>query len=135
METYIVWAGRLVLSVIFIWAAAGKIVDPQAFARALWNYRLLPEAFVPMVAVALPLFEALAALAILAPPFQKGASMALAGLLAVFTFGLASALIRGLDVDCGCFGEGSSHVSPILLVRNVGLMALAVWSYLRAPFP
>jgi uncharacterized membrane protein YphA (DoxX/SURF4 family) len=135
LETYGVWAARLLLSGLFLWAASGKIIDPQAFARALWNYRLLPEPLVPAVAAGLPLLEALAALALLAPPLQKGASLVLAGLLVVFSFGLASALLRGLDVDCGCFGEGSSHVSPLLLVRNVLLLSLAVWSYLRAPMP
>jgi putative oxidoreductase len=94
---------------------------------------MLPESLVPLLAVGLPVLEALAALAILTPPLQKGGSLILVGMLAVFIVALSSALTRGLDVDCGCFGEGSSAVSPLLIVRNVALAAIAVWSFLRAP--
>jgi uncharacterized membrane protein YphA (DoxX/SURF4 family) len=131
-EPYILWLGRIVLAVLFLWAAWGKISDPQGFARALWNYRMIPEPVIPILAIGMPIFEALAAIAILLPPIQKGGSLVLLGLLGVFIVALGSALARGLDVDCGCFGEGSSTVSPLLIVRNVALGAVALWSFLRS---
>lgn len=133
IEAVLLWIGRIALAGVFLWAAAGKIADPQGFARAIWNYRLLPEPLVPLMAVGLPVLEALAALALLTPPLQRGGSLVLLVMLSVFTVALASALARGLDVDCGCFGEGSSAVSPLLIARNVALAAIAVWSFLRAP--
>lgn len=131
-EPYILWLGRIVLAVLFLWAAWGKISDPQGFARALWNYRMIPDPVIPILAIGMPIFEALAAIAILLPPLQKGGSIVLLGLLGVFIVALGSALARGLDVDCGCFGEGSSTVSPLLIVRNVALGAVALWSFLRS---
>jgi uncharacterized membrane protein YphA (DoxX/SURF4 family) len=131
-EPYILWLGRIVLAVLFLWAAWGKISDPQGFARALWNYRMIPDPVIPILAVGMPIFEALAAIAILLPPLQKGGSLVLLGLLGVFIVALGSALARGLDVDCGCFGEDSSTVSPLLIVRNVALGAVALWSFLRS---
>lgn len=129
---YILWLGRIVLAVIFLWAAWGKISDPQGFARAMWNYRMLPESVVPYLAIGMPLLEAVAAVAILLPPLSKGGSLAILGLLVVFIVGLTSAWARGLDVDCGCFGEGSSTVGPLLILRNLGLSAVAVWSFLKS---
>jgi uncharacterized membrane protein YphA (DoxX/SURF4 family) len=131
-ESYILWLGRIVLAVLFLLAAWGKISDPQAFARALWNYRMIPDSVIPVLAIGMPIFEALAAIAILLPPLQKGGSLVLLGLLGVFIVALGSALARGLDVDCGCFGEGSSTVSPWLIVRNIALGAVALWSFLRS---
>jgi uncharacterized membrane protein YphA (DoxX/SURF4 family) len=125
--------GRLVLAGVFVWAAAGKITDPQGFARAIWNYRILPEAVVPVLAVGLPVLEIVAAAALLIPPLQKGGALILLGMLAVFIVALGSAMARGLDVDCGCFGEGSSTVGPMLIARNVALAAVAVWSFLKSP--
>jgi uncharacterized membrane protein YphA (DoxX/SURF4 family) len=126
------WAARVVLAAVFLWAASGKLADPQAFARSLWNYHLVPESLLPLVAVLLPVVEALAAVALFVPPLQRGSSLLLLSLLVLFTAALVSAMARGLDIDCGCFGEGSSTVGPWLLVRNAALALLALWSYLRA---
>ncbi|MBU1700144.1 MAG: DoxX family membrane protein [Candidatus Eisenbacteria bacterium] len=132
MHRFFVWIGRLLLAGIFILAAVGKLADPQAFAKALYNYRMLPEPLIPFLAIGLPVLEAIASIALFIKPLQKGASLIFLGLLIVFIIAIASAWARGLDVDCGCFGEGSSHVGPLLILRNIGLSILAIWSYLRS---
>jgi hypothetical protein len=50
----------------------------------------------------------------------------------IFIAGVVSVAVRGLSIDCGCFG-GGGEVAPdqtaygIELVRGAGLLLLAVW--------
>jgi hypothetical protein len=42
----------------------------------------------------------------------------------VFTFALASATVRGLGIDCGCFGKAFAATGTVFpLVRNLLLLA------------
>jgi hypothetical protein len=50
----------------------------------------------------------------------------------VFTAAVTSAVVRGINISCGCFGAGSSPVTlatvardVILLAASLGLLALA----------
>ena len=75
--------------------------------------------------------EITAALAILANIWTRAAAWVLAALLAVFTAGLSSALARGIDLACGCFG-GSAPATWWTVLRDVVLLALAVLVALTA---
>ena len=37
------FAGRLIVGIVFIYAAYGKIVEPQQFAKEIANYNLMFE--------------------------------------------------------------------------------------------
>ena len=45
---------RLALAFVFFWACQDKLANPKAFADIIAAYRVLPDALVPMAAVALP---------------------------------------------------------------------------------
>ena len=49
--------------------------------------------------------ELIAGLALAASFLHRGAIRILLGLTALFIFVNAQAMIRGIDPDCGCFGE------------------------------
>jgi putative oxidoreductase len=99
------WILRLALAGIYVAAALGKLADPLEFARSVHNYRLLPESWVLPVALILPAWEMLAALALLLGPAFRGAALSLLGFSLLFAFGVASAVVRGIDLECGCFGH------------------------------
>ena len=117
------WLARLVLAGVFLTAAAPKLHDPAAFAAAIANYQAFPDATVNLIATVVPALELLGALALLTP-WRRGGALLLASLLLGFTVLLAVSLARGLDLSCGCFGTSSEPVSPLHLLRNVGLLAL-----------
>jgi len=122
---------RVGLGALFVWAGLLKLADPTQFAIEIGNYRL-GEAWAPWLAVMLPYVEvALGAGVILLPlAWRRGAALALAGLLAVFTVAIAQAVGRGINVDCGCFGGRSGPVTPLTVARDVALLAAAcaiVW--------
>jgi len=121
------WLARLILAGVFLVAAAPKLLDPAAFAASIANFRVFPDSVVNAIATVVPALELCGALALLTP-WRRGGALLLAGLLLAFTALLALSLARGLDLDCGCFGTTSraDPVSPLHLVRNAGLLALAV---------
>jgi putative oxidoreductase len=125
------WPPRLaawLLAAMWLWAGWLKWQDPNAFAIAIDNYRLLPPTLISVVALALPTFELVLGVALLAGPLQRGAALLTAGLLLMFTAGMAQAKLRGIDLDCGCFGSATTaKVEWTSLLRNVVLASVAIY--------
>jgi uncharacterized membrane protein YphA (DoxX/SURF4 family) len=124
-------AGRLVLGGVFVVAGALKIPDPAAAVRAVRAYQLLPEPLVSPVAFGLPVVEIAVGLALLLGVFVRTAALAAAVLLAVFLVGVGSAWARGLQIDCGCFGNGGQVSAgetayPLEVFRDAGLLVIAL---------
>ncbi len=93
---------RVALAALFIYGGVVKLFDPKAFAATISAYDLVPEAFLPVVAVGLPLIETIAGAALI---FDRPWGLHLiTGLLAMFVFILGYGILGDLNVDCGCFG-------------------------------
>ena len=102
------WIGRLAyiaLGATFVWAGVAKLIDPSRFLSSILTY----EVFGYTLAVAASLFVPYLELCVgfsLASGFLRGGARWLAGALTlVFLLLLIQAAVRGLDVDCGCFGS------------------------------
>lgn len=99
-------AARVVGAGVFAYAGIAKIGDPAAGVRAVRAYRILPEALVHPVAYGLPAFEIVLAALLLLGVATRFVGAVAVSLLVVFIGGVASAGLRGLRIDCGCFGGG-----------------------------
>ncbi len=125
---------RIALGLIFIYSSWSKISDPPGFAEMIWNYRILPGYLVNPVAIALPWLEMLAGLALLSGFIRKGAALLVAGMLIIFITALATDLVRGIAVDCGCFSVTAQAKTSaelfadmkIDLLRDIGLLGMAI---------
>lgn len=123
------WLIRIGLAALFLWTGAQKLLEPGAFAASIANYRVLPELLVGAVAIGLPVLEVVVGLALLVPLYARGAAVIVAALLVVFAAAMAQSKLRGIDLDCGCFGaEQQSQVSWLKVTVNLGLAMLAVWT-------
>ncbi len=125
---------RLVLGGLFVFAGTAKIYDPATFAIELERYQLLPWKICAAAADYLPWVEFLAGLCLFLKSFERGAVLLITLLLGVFTLALASALVRGLNIDCGCFGHTFASTGTILpILRNLVLLLLAgiLWTKYR----
>jgi putative oxidoreductase len=125
---------RCLVGGAFIYAGALKVRDPDSFAAAIATFQLLPLASISLVSLALPIFEILVG-SLLITGWQVRAGALAAFLLGtVFAIGLGQALIRGLDVNCGCFGPEpeSKWQTPLALVRDFLLMGAAAVIYRSA---
>ncbi|MBW8765375.1 MAG: DoxX family membrane protein [Geodermatophilales bacterium] len=135
------WLGtvaRLLVGGVFVVAGALKLPDPAAAVRAVRAYRLLPEALVAPVAFGLPAVEIAVGLALLAGVFVRTAAIASAVLLAVFIAAVGSAWARGLQIDCGCFGNGGQVAAgqtayPAEILRDIALLLAALSGPPRRP--
>ena len=128
---------RLLLAGVFLYAGFLKGSDPVAFAGQVAAYQILPYAFNYLVAATLPFIELLCGVLLLINQRVRPALLVLFGLNTVFMIALVSLLLRGLDIDCGCFqpaGEEGAGTSPqMALLRDVGLMlAIVVTWVLRS---
>jgi hypothetical protein len=137
----IFWALRVALAGLYLFAAIPKIIDPWSFARAIHNFRLLPAAAIPALAVWLPVFEAAAAVAVVTGILYRGGLIAISGLSAAFALGILSAIFRGLDIDCGCFGTAAgsradlSHLALNVVTLACGVILLVAHGRRRRRLP
>jgi putative oxidoreductase len=125
---------RLFLGGLFVFAGASKIYDPGTFATELERYQLFPWKVGAAAANYLPWLEFLAGFCLFLKWFERGALLLITLLLSVFTFALASALVRGLSIDCGCFGHAFMSTGTIVpILRNLVLFLFAgiLWTKYR----
>jgi uncharacterized membrane protein YphA (DoxX/SURF4 family) len=126
---WIFHACRLLLGLVFVYASYDKILHPQAFARAVFNYQLVPDSAVNLIALILPWFELLLGLCLLFGVLLPGATVAGTGLLVVFLGALVFNQIRGLDVHCGCFSTEAREgpTGPGTVLRDIGFFAVSLY--------
>jgi uncharacterized membrane protein YphA (DoxX/SURF4 family) len=108
VNEYFVLVLRIVLGLAFITASIEKIADPTAFANSIGNYKLISPSVALIAASFLPWIELLSGLALLFGLFTRGSSFLIFIMLVVFTGGVISAVLRGLDISCGCFTQDPS---------------------------
>ncbi len=107
-NSYFIFSLRIMLGAIFIYAAYEKISSPSEFAQVIRNYRIIPDSLSNLIAVVLPWLEFYCGLFLIVGIFIRGSSLLLSGILFVFLLALISAQVRGLNIDCGCFGAGET---------------------------
>ena len=117
---------RIILGGIFIYAAAGKILYPADFSEAITNYQLVPVKAANFIAIILPWVELVAGLLLLNGFRTQSGNLIIFLCLCIFSFGAFSALIRGLDINCGCFTEASRKVGLIFLVEEAALFFMCI---------
>jgi protein-disulfide isomerase/uncharacterized membrane protein YphA (DoxX/SURF4 family) len=131
-------AARVLLGVVWVWAAVAKMGDPAASVRAVRAYELLPEWLAKGVGYGLPFLEIGLAVLLIAGLATRLAAVLSSTLLVVFLVGIVSAAARGLQIECGCFGGGgqlgagqsTAYTGEIL--RDAGLLVVSlflIWAY------
>lgn len=130
----VILALRIAMGALFIYAGVPKMGNPQAFADSIATFQLLPPQFINLVALALPPFEIIVGLMLLLGWKLRPAAFSVLFLSVVFALAILQALVRGLQVDCGCFGSGEPSILKtwISLGRDLLLMGAATLVYLAS---
>jgi len=121
---YLLLALRLLLGGVFTYAAFLKLREPWlVFAMQIDAYQLLPQWAVLFVARTLPWCEVVLGLALISGlGLRYGA--AVATLLMGLFFGIMTfTFLKGLQIDCGCFGPGEK-IGPMTLTRDGALLLM-----------
>lgn len=132
---YFAIAVRMVLGAVFMYASFDKIAHPEAFANIIDNYRLLPFQLVNPLAIFLPWLEFITGLLLVVGKWVKGSLVIYSALLVVFIIALAQALIRGLDISCGCFSVQSSTTTEIWIriIEDIILLTFSILLFRFTP--
>ena len=118
---------KFVLGLVFIIAGIQKIIDPNAFADSIANYRVFPIFTINFFAITVPWVELVSGILLIFNKHVKENSLLLGSLLLIFIVLVFSALIRGLDFECGCFGTNdATRVGWMKIFENIGLLFIAV---------
>lgn len=118
-------AARMAVAAVYLYAGAVKVADPAGFAEAIARYQLTPDWFNGLASRWLPWLEILAGLSLASGTLTRGGAGILAGLSALFAAAVASAVVRGLDVSCGC-GLGENEVGWLHVVGNVVALGICL---------
>lgn len=94
---------RWLVAIIFIFAGITKALNPETFARDIDNYRMLPYLLATIMAIILPWLEILCGIFLITRKWEKGAAVTLFVLTSMFLIAMSTAIVRGLDITCGCF--------------------------------
>jgi uncharacterized membrane protein YphA (DoxX/SURF4 family) len=138
------WLGlvaRLIVGGVWIVAGWLKLPDPAESVRAVRAYQILPEAVVPSVGYALPVVEIAVGLLLVVGLGTRVVAAASTVMQVAFIIGISAAWVRGIQIECGCFGGGGTTATdatakyPWDIARDVGLaltsMAIALWPRTR----
>ncbi|EDY83575.1 DoxX subfamily, putative [Verrucomicrobiia bacterium DG1235] len=101
------WVLYAVVGAFFAIAATVKIVDPEAFLSSLLTYQVFPQGLATVLALFAPVLELLVAICLITGILRKGATLLTVAMLALFIALVAQGMVRGLEMDCGCFGSNS----------------------------
>jgi len=125
---YFIFGLRLVLGGVFIYASVYKIADPAAFAKSIYNYRMMPEATINLMAIVMPWLELVCGVLIIVGPLMRGSALLMGLMLLVFVVAIGTALARGLDISCGCFkvGDAAGRLVGLKTLIEDALMLAAV---------
>lgn len=125
---------RCLIGGVLIYAGVIKFQDPQSFADSIATFQILPKQMISLLALSLPPFEVIVGVLLLVGRCQRTSALLAFLLTVVFALALGQALVRGLKIDCGCFGAGEPSVWKIWASfwRDILLMAGAWVIYRRA---
>lgn len=95
---------RVIIGSIFLLAGLAKVSDPVRFMFTLREFSLFPDVIVLFLALYLPWLEFVLGLFLILGLLYRASSLLLACLNAAFMLAILSVILRGMEVDCGCFG-------------------------------
>jgi uncharacterized membrane protein YphA (DoxX/SURF4 family) len=128
MNRWLLLGGRLILAGIFLYAGYEKIREPWLqFAVSIEGFKIVPDSLLEPMSKTLPWLEVIAGVGLLVDMLAPWAALATTLMLVVFNTAGTWAYAKGLKVDCGCFGAGSSDgIDAKWFAEHLGMLLLGV---------
>jgi uncharacterized membrane protein YphA (DoxX/SURF4 family) len=125
---------RILLGALLLIAGGLKVGHPAELAASIAGFRLLPAAIVGPLALALPYVELLLGFYLVAGLFTRAAAMIAAAQFVLYSGAIASAVVRHISANCGCFGPNDVSAPDWPHVGlDIALAAASVFVAWRAP--
>ncbi len=110
---------RLILAFIFIFAGIEKIKSPHNFAISIDAYWMIN-----FIVIFIPWLELFVGFGIIFGYKLKANLYLYIFMMINFTVLILIAMVKGLDIECGCFGEHSTKVGFQKLMENLFIILL-----------
>ena len=139
VQPWLTLACRVGLAAVLVFAAVSKF-PPALSVQAVEAYDLFPVEIAMLIGYTLPLFELALAVLLLAGLATRYVGAVSAILMVLFIAGIVSAMARGLNIDCGCFG-GGGQVDPgettygLSIARDIAFAAMGAFIAARPRSP
>ena len=122
---------RLVVGITFISASFYKIIEPGDFAKSIWYYHMVPGSIINIMAIILPWLELICGICLIVGFYYRSSVIWINIMMVVFIIALTTAVVRGLDIDCGCFkaakSAGGSALKPLILDFGLIILTIQLW--------
>ncbi|MCF8435394.1 MAG: hypothetical protein K9G57_00995 [Ignavibacteriales bacterium] len=115
---------------LFVFSGYQKIIDPVAFSDSVANFRILPTFLVNIFAIILSWLEFLLGIFLLMNINRKENLFLILILMLGFTLAIITAILRGLNINCGCFGETSTAADSLKILENLFIIMAVFITYL-----
>jgi uncharacterized membrane protein YphA (DoxX/SURF4 family) len=121
LKNMLVLICRIFLGFLFIYASLEKILQPEEFAKQVGYYKALPIGLENLLAIVLPWTELIVGICLLAGLFVDGAALLSIIMMLVFILAISQAMLRGIDITCGCFkvSADSEKLGLHTIIRDI----------------
>lgn len=130
---YLIAITRIYLALVLILSGLDKINNLTVFADSIANYKILPVQFINILAIIIPWIEVVVGGLLLLGIYIKENSVISFSVLLIFTLAVLSAVIRNLDIDCGC--QGTFNGQKVGIIKILENLLLLFFAYLSVKFP
>ena len=121
---------RIFIGLVFLYSGIQKIADASGFANAIENYRLFPLFTINLLAITIPWLELITGLFLIFGIYIKESTTIINSLLIFFIIFIITALIRKLNIECGCFGTlDNQKVGIQKIIENLILLLLGYFLF------
>jgi len=112
---------RFVLGGIMFLAGLTKLGVPTTMKQSILAYEInLPPAVVDIMVTALPILEVGIGVWLIIGLFIRFSAVVSMVLMAIFTIAITQAWLRGLQIDCGCFGGAQGNSIGLGILKALG---------------
>ncbi len=123
---------RIILGLVFLLASGEKILDPEAFARVVENYSILPSFLVNPVTLILPWIGAVCGFFLVTGYLVKGCSLIVDILMIIFILAFIININRGIDISCCYFSNPLTTKKTeylFIILRDVLILGMGLWIF------
>ena len=118
---------RICLGLMFIYASLDKIAHPEEFAKQIGYYKALPFGLENVLAIVLPWTELIVGICLIAGLLVDGATLLSIIMMLVFILAISQAILRGIDITCGCFkvSTDSDKLGLDTIIRDIVFLVMS----------
>jgi len=121
---------RVGLGIMFLVSSIPKIRQPYDFLGSVYGFEIVGPNLGLLVASVLPWLELFLGICLIGGVFISGALLITIGLSIMFGVVISSAVMRGMDISCGCFGPSQDKVNYLTIARSGSFILAAILAWI-----